>query len=148
MTNFLYDGKGGLYDGFRRISVDGKLTGLEAHLNNLQGMVLDAAGDLYIAEIGNQRVRKIATDGTLSTVAGNGKLEHSGDGGLAIDAGLSSPGELALDPQGNLYIGGQQGGRLRKVSKSGIISTVAYLGFSRPIAVDAAGTLASPPSKQ
>ena len=99
---------------------------LLAMLNNPQGLVADAAGNLYIADASNARVRRIdhATS-IITTVAGNGMAGYSGDGGPATSAQLNTPVALALDPQGNLYIC-EMAGRVRKVTAStGIITTVA-----------------------
>ncbi|HUZ97205.1 MAG TPA: hypothetical protein VMU57_20055 [Edaphobacter sp.] len=112
-----------------------------AQLNYPNGIALDSAGNLYIADSDNQRVRKVATDGTISTVAGNGKGEHSGDGGPAREAGLYGPEDVVTDSVGNLYIFESQ---IRKVSPEGIISTVARIPdahYPPSIAVDDAGTL-------
>jgi uncharacterized protein (TIGR03437 family) len=91
------------------------------------GVVTDAAGNLYFADTGNQRVRKIV-NGTISTVAGNGSTGYSGDGASAISATLNSPSGLALDSAGNLYISDYSNNVIRKVS-NGIISTVAGGGL-------------------
>jgi len=104
-------------------------------------------------------VRKITTEGVISTVAGNGTSGYSGDGGLATSAELNSPTGLAVDSSGNLYIADTNNQRIREVSAaSGNISTVAgdgnccfwgdggaatsaYLSGPQGIAVDAAGNL-------
>ena len=91
------------------------------------GIVADASGNLYFADTGNQRVRKIA-NGTISTVAGNGSTGYSGDGGSAVSASLNSPSALALDSAGNLYIADYSNNVIRKVS-NGVISTVAGSGL-------------------
>jgi sugar lactone lactonase YvrE len=94
------------------------------------GVALDASGNLYIADVSSSRIRKVtAGSGIISTVAGNGSAEFSGDGGLATAAGLSSPVDVALDASGNLYIAVPSNNRIRKVAAgSGIISTVAGNG--------------------
>jgi sugar lactone lactonase YvrE len=112
-----------------------------AQLNRPMGIALDSAGDLYIADMANQRVRRVAPDGTITTVAGNGKFGHSGDGGPALEAELEDPAELAADSKGNLYILEYQGSQVRKVSPDGVISTVARIPDAPAIAVDVAGTL-------
>jgi sugar lactone lactonase YvrE len=91
-------------------------------------VAIDEAGNLYIAEGAIFRVRKVdARTKLISTVAGNGSAEFSGDGGLAINAGVR-PSDLAVDGHGNLYIA--ERGRVRKVDLSGMITTVA--GGGRP----------------
>ena len=122
------------------------------------GVAVDAAGNLYIADYGNHRIRGVSPSGIISTVAGSGTQGFSGDGGPATSASLNYPGSVAVDAAGNLYIADSQNDRIRKVSASGIISTVAgngALGFSGDggpassaslllpggVAVDAAGNL-------
>ncbi len=82
----------------------------------------DGAGNVYIADKMNGRIRKVASDGTITTVAGTGAYGFSGDGGPAIAANLSWPHGVAADRNGNLYIA--EDFRIRKVSTSGIISTI------------------------
>jgi sugar lactone lactonase YvrE len=100
-----------------------------ASLNNPYGVAVDASGNLYIADRSNQRIRKVNTSGIISTVAGTGSSSFSGDGGAATSAGLYSPGDVAVDASGNLYIADYQNQRIRKVNTGGIISTVAGIGF-------------------
>jgi sugar lactone lactonase YvrE len=93
------------------------------------GMALSVTGDLYIADMWNSRIRKVAAaTGTISTVAGIG-AGYSGDGGLATAAQLDSPTGVALDAAGNLFIADYNNNRIRKVdAATGIISTVAGNG--------------------
>ena len=95
-------------------------------------LALDAAGNLYIADTGNHRVRRIAAaTGLITTVAGNGVEGYAGDGGAATAAYLDSPNGLALDAVGNLYIADTHNGRVREVSAvTGMISTVAGTGVA------------------
>jgi uncharacterized protein (TIGR03437 family) len=95
------------------------------------GIVVDAAGNLYIAQLYFNRVRKVSSDGTITTVAGNGVAGFSGDGLLAIDAQLYYPEKVFLDAVGNLYIADTINYRVRKVSPGGIITTVAGTGVAR-----------------
>ena len=92
------------------------------------GAIADPAGNVYIADPVNARVRKINTLGIVTTYAGNGSSSSSGDGGAATSAGLNWPAELALDANGNLYIGEYFGNRVRKVTPGGIITTFAGNG--------------------
>jgi hypothetical protein len=94
-----------------------------AGLKIAMDVAVDAAGNLYIADLWNHRVRKVSPSGTISTVAGNGTQGYSGDGGPATSASLDSPSVVAVDSSGNLYIG-DSSGHLRKVGTDGIISTV------------------------
>jgi hypothetical protein len=86
---------------------------------------LDGEGNLYITDPGNSRIRKVTPDGTITTVAGNGMIGYSGDGGPATAASLSSPHELVLDSAGDLFIGDKAACVVRKVATNGIITTVA-----------------------
>ena len=95
-----------------------------AQLNQPAGMAVDSAGNLYIADTGNHRIRKVS-GGVISTVAGTGTRGFSGDGGPATSAQLSGPGGLAVDSAGNLYIA--EYARIRKVS-NGVITTIAGSG--------------------
>lgn len=95
-------------------------------------VAVDQAGNLFIADYGNYRIRKVDTNGIISTVAGNGAYGYSGDGGAATNAAMNSPIGIAVDRGGNLYIA-DASSRIRKVGASGIITTFAgntNLGFS------------------
>jgi sugar lactone lactonase YvrE len=92
------------------------------------GVALDSNGNLYIADFGNHRIRKVSPSGTISTVAGTTTYGFSGDGGPATSARLSAPMDVAVDGSGNLYIADRDNHRIRKVNTSGIMSTVAGTG--------------------
>ncbi len=97
------------------------------------GVAVDSTGNIYIADIGNNRIRKMNTAGIISTVAGNGIKGFSGDGGPATGASLNLFGAhcgLAVDGAGNLYIPDIANHRIRKVDPSGIITTVAGDGIA------------------
>src|SRR5207244_5581632 len=85
------------------------------------------SGNAYFADIDNSRVMRIAVDGTLTVVAGNGIRGFSGDGGPATSAALNAPASVAVDSAGNVYIADELNDRIRKVS-AGTISTVAGNG--------------------
>ena len=89
-------------------------------------LAIDAAGNLFVADIGHQRVRKITPAGIISTVAGSGLIGFGGDGGPATSAKFQVIAGIAVDGPGNLYIG--VGNRVRKVNTSGTISTIAGTG--------------------
>src|SRR5438552_2477226 len=101
-----------------------------ASLNSPAGVALDAGGNLYIADRGNERIRKVAAaTGIITTVAGNGVFGFAGDGGAATNASLSVPVGVAVDASGNLYIADHSNNRIRKVTAgTGIITTVAGNG--------------------
>ena len=118
ITTIAGGGTGGLGDG-------GQATAATISPN---GLAFDVAGNLYVADFNNSRIRKINTVGIISTVAGNGSLGFSGDGGQAINAELFYPGDVVIDVAGNLYISDEVNVRIRKVSTSGIITTIAGNG--------------------
>jgi uncharacterized protein (TIGR03437 family) len=99
-----------------------------ATLDTPTALVLDSAGNLYIADTKNNRIRKVGTDGKITTVAGTGNASSSGDGGPAISAALDTPEGLALDSSGNLYVADTASHRVRKISRDGTINTVAGNG--------------------
>ncbi len=99
-----------------------------ASLSHPSGVAVDKDGNVYIADSYNGRIRKVDHGGTITTVAGNGMLGFSGDGGPATNAELRVPGGIAIDGSGNLYIVDTGNGRIRKVNAAGIISTVAGNG--------------------
>jgi streptogramin lyase len=90
------------------------------------GVAVDGSGNLYIADTGNFRIRKVSADtGVITTVAGNGNAGYSGDGGPATSASLSFPFGVAVDGSGNLYIADSYNNRIRKVEHP--ISTITFL---------------------
>ena len=98
-----------------------------AQLDGPSGLAVDTAGNIYIADGGN-RIRKVSPDGIITTIAGNGTSGYSGDGGPATNAQLDAPTSLAVDTAGNIYIADAVNSRIRKVSPSGLISTIAGRG--------------------
>ena len=103
---------------------------VRASLNGPLRLALDSAGNIFIADRRNNRIRKVTTDGTMSTFAGNGAAEFSGDGGPAASAGLNSPTGVFADASGNVFIADFGNNRVRKVAANGNISTVAGTGQS------------------
>ena len=129
-----------------------------ATLGAVYGLATDAAGNLYIADTFNDKVRKISPDGIISRFAGTGEEGHGGDGGPAGHARLDKPRGLAVDDSGHVYIADTDNHRIRRVDPSGTIATVAGNGhsgyggdggaataamFDRPhdVAVDASGSI-------
>lgn len=100
----------------------------EARLNLPYGLAVDRFGALFIADLGNNRVRRVAPDGVISTFAGNGSTASSGSGIGALEAALLAPRNLAVDAAGNLYISEFEGHRVRKVDAKCVITTVAGTG--------------------
>ncbi len=98
---------------------------LSAQLSNVAGLAVDSAGDIYIADSGNNCIRKVSASGTITTVAGNGTSGFSGDGGPAASAQLDNPSGVAVDASGNLYLADTGNNRVRKVSSAGVITTIA-----------------------
>lgn len=143
--------------GFPGFSGD-NVSAVSARLSSPAGITFDAAGNLYISDRGNHRVRKVAPNGTISTVAGTGEAGYSGDGGSAERAQLNSPNDVKVDREGNIYIADMRNHRIRCIDPRGVITTVAgdgragrgpdggaatssSLNFPSGVAVDRNGTL-------
>ncbi len=129
----------------RKIGTDGKVTtiaGLEyansyfgdtgaavdAYLNRPTDIAFDASGNMYIADKNNHRIRKVDTNGIITTVAGNGQSGFGGDGGDATLAKLNQPAGIGFDASGNMYIADKDNHRIRKVDTNGNITTIAGTG--------------------
>src|SRR5579863_10369265 len=115
-----------------------------AALSDAEGVAVDSAGNIYIADANDHRIRKIANDGTISTVAGDGFPGFTGDGGPASAARLNTPYGIAVDRAGNLYIADLGNNRVRKIGPDGVIVTVPgtdALLSPRNVALDPAGNL-------
>lgn len=100
----------------------------QALLDSPTDVAADASGNLYVADTYNNRIRQVTQAGIIRTIAGPGSLTYTGDGSDARLAALSAPGALAKDQAGNLYISDSASGRVRKVSPSDVITTVAGSG--------------------
>lgn len=129
-----------------------------AALNYALDAVADAGGNLYISDINNNRIRRVDSTGTITTFAGTGEAAFGGDNGPARSAQLYGPQQLALDRGGNLYVADRFNCRIRKITPSGTITTVAgngfggltgdgglatdaQIGFPTGVAVDSSGNL-------
>ena len=110
-SNYIFSGDGG--------------AATNAALNLPNGIAIDVIGNLFIADQNNNRIRKVSTNGIITTVAGNGTQSFSGDSGSATNAALNYPASVAVDASGNMFIADQNNNRIRKVSTNGIITTVA-----------------------
>jgi NHL repeat-containing protein len=154
------DGAGNLFiedsNRVRKVSLDGMIAAVagngtpgysgdsglatDAQLSLLYGIAVDGVGNLFIADYSNARIRKVSTDGIITTVAGNGTRGYSGDGGPATAAQLG-PSGVAVDGAGNLFIAEIDNNSIRKVSPDGIITTAANAPQPYGVAVDGAGNL-------
>jgi len=101
---------------------------VDAAIGSPAAIAADASGNVYFISSNNNRVFKVDQNGILTTVAGSSVAGFSGDGGPAVSAGLNNPSGLTVDKAGNLYIADSGNGRVRMVSPSGIITTVAGNG--------------------
>jgi sugar lactone lactonase YvrE len=100
-----------------------------AEFSNPEGIAFDAAGNLYITDAGNNNIRMVNTSGIINTIAGNGTIGYSGDGGQATNAQLFNPIGVALDDSSNLYIADANNDVIRRVNKNGIITTIVGNGI-------------------
>ena len=103
-----------------------------AQINTPTGVCTDPAGNIYIADVGNQRIRKVFTSGTISTIAGTGAKSFGGDGGQAIGASFYNAVRVAIDPAGNLLVADQSNHRIRRIALNGVITTIAGNGAGTP----------------
>lgn len=117
---------GGTYSRFRG---DGG-PALAARLNRPVGVAVDSQGNVYFADTGNHRVRRIGLDGVMTTVAGNGEPAFRGDGGLATQSSLNGPTYLAVDAFDNVYVSDTGNHRVRVFVPGGVIQTVCGTGRS------------------
>ena len=153
-SRIFLDGKGNLFvsewhgSRVRRIGPDGTIATVagngkadysgdggpatEAALRTPQGIFVNDDGTLYIADLGNACIRRVDTDGIITTVAGDGTHDWDGDGGPATDAKLNRPSGVFVDAAGDIYIADTRNKRIRRVNKLGIIETIAGGGKAAP----------------
>jgi len=129
-----------------------------SELNYPEGVAVDKIGNVYIADQYNQRIRKVDTSGIITTIGGSGAIGYSGDDGPATGAALYNPADVGVDNIGNVYFVDQDNHAVRKISASGVITTIAGTGsggyggdggpataaelyFPQGIAVDSAGNI-------
>ena len=99
-----------------------------AQLSSNWGVAVDNAGNVYIADQNNSRIRKVSTSGIITTIAGTGSAGFSGDNGSATNAKIGHPIGVAVDSWGNVYFGDADNYRVRRISASGVITTIAGIG--------------------
>ena len=122
-------------------------SGASAQFYLPMGVAVDTSGNVYIADTQNCRVRKLASGGTVGTIAGNGGFSYSGDNGPATKAQLNAPEAVAVDSAGNFYIADTANHVVRKVAANGVISTLAgngTAGFAGDGSAGAGAQLNSP----
>ena len=150
-NHLVVDSEGTLYiadslnNRIRRVTPDGIITtiagtgerayggdggpGREAQFGVPAAIALDNDGNIYIADFCNHRIRRLSNDGIVTTVAGNGSPEFNGDGGRALDSQIGEPCGVAVDRDGYVYIGDQLNFRVRVVTPTGKMHTVAGTGI-------------------
>ena len=119
------------------------LNAVDALLNLPTGLAVDTAGNVYVADTQNHRIRKISTDGKIATVLGTGQPNYNGDGGAGSESPVFYPEGVALDSAGNLYVADTFNHRVRKLSTAGVVTTVAGNGIAAFRGDEAAANAAS-----
>ena len=129
-------------------------TGAAAQFKNPEGVAVDSSGTVYVADLGNQRIRKITPAGVVTTLAGSGVAGFADGTGVA--AQFYAPASVAVDSSGTVYVGDTYNNRIRKITPAGVVTTLAGSGiqgfadgtgsvaqFAHPrgVVVDSAGTV-------
>lgn len=112
-----------------------------AQLAYPEDVCLTATGEVLITDSGNNRIRKIAANGIITTIAGNGTSGSGGDGGPATSASFNSPTGITRDAAGNIFVADTYNNRIRKIDTNGIITTYAVISVPNYLAFDASGAL-------
>ncbi len=105
-------------------------TAILAQFKNPYSVAIDSFGTIYVADVDNERIRKIDVSGNITTIARNGSAGFAGDGSAATLASLNEPIGVAVDINGNILIADGCNNRIRWIDKSGIINTIAGNGTS------------------
>ncbi len=105
-------------------------TAANAQFNGNSGMAIDSEGNLLVADRGNGRLRRIDASGVVSTIAGTGDNESTGDGGPAVAASLDRPVDVAVGPDGSIFVAELGGHRIRRIGRDGVINTYAGVGIA------------------
>jgi len=103
-------------------------TGAVATITQFSDITFDPKGNLFISDRMNHQIRKIDTEGNISTIAGTGDSDYYGDNGPALEAAFRDPNSLASDQKGNIYIAEAANNRIRKIDTKGIVTTIAGNG--------------------
>ena len=141
ITNFAGSGESGPFEDQTDIGDGGPAT--EARLILPTGLAFDAADNLYVTDPGNHRIRKVSTQGRITTLAGSGERSFSGDEGPAAEAQLSTPVGFEIDVHGNFYVSdfAWPRNRIRKIDTAGIITTIAETASFGGLTVDLEGNV-------
>lgn len=110
-----------------------------AGFNMPRGIAVDASGNVYVADLGGNKIRKITPDGTVSTLAGNGAFGYAE--GLGAEAEFKHPNAVAVDPSGNVYVADTENNMVRKITPAGVVS--GFAGNGKKGSADGTGTAAS-----
>ena len=129
LTNFAGNGTRGATDG----------TGSAASFNTPQGVAVDLAGNVYVADSGNHKIRKITAAGVVTTLAGSGIRALANGTGTA--ASFYYPWALAVDTSGNVYVADESNNLIRKITPVGVVTSLARVTFPVCVAVDLSGTV-------
>ncbi|HXU26312.1 MAG TPA: hypothetical protein VN698_03710, partial [Bacteroidia bacterium] len=101
-----------------------------AQLNSANGVTIDASGNIYIADNLNNRIRRVGSDGSITTMVGDGTGAFNGDGSLANITEIYGPADITINPSGYIYIADYFNARVRRINSDGSVSTFAGNGTS------------------